>query len=34
MSSVAATALTAHGNKVKPVANGDEPYGAKALRGT
>jgi len=34
MSSVAATALTAHGNKVKPLANGDEPYGAQTSRGT
>jgi len=30
----AATPLTDHGNRVKPLANGDEPYGAKASRGT
>ncbi len=34
MRSVAATALTVPGNRVKPLANGDEPYGAGASRGT
>ena len=34
MRSVAATALTAFGNRVKPMADGDEPYGADASRGT
>jgi hypothetical protein len=34
MPPVAATALTGHRNRVKPLANGDEPYGADATRGT
>jgi len=34
MTAVAATALTGHGNRVKPFADGDEPYGADASRGT
>ncbi len=31
---VAATALTGHGNKVKPLTRGHGPYGAGASRGT
>jgi hypothetical protein len=34
MPETAATPLTGHGNRVKPLANGDEPYGANASRGT
>ena len=34
MRSVAATALTVSGNRVKPFPDGDEPYGAGASRGT
>jgi hypothetical protein len=30
MSFVAATALTGHGNRVKPLGERDEPYGAYA----
>ncbi len=34
MRPVAATALTLSGNRVKPLADGDGPYGAGASRGT
>lgn len=33
MQRVAATALTGHGNKVKPLAVGDKPYGGGRLAG-
>lgn len=34
MRMVSASALTGHGNTVKPSSDRDEPYGAGASRGT